>query len=54
MSQRDCKDESQTAELTDLTPTTEDAEETTAGTHTFNAYGNTYRGGVNVAAGDIN
>jgi len=48
------EDKVPTAELADLAPTTADAEETKAGTHTLNAYGNTYLGGVHVAAGDIN
>jgi len=49
----DCEGKGQTAELADLAPTTADAAETKAGTHTFHAFGNTYLGGVNVAAGDL-
>ena len=49
----DCEGKAQTAELADLAPTTADAAETKAGTHTFHAFGNTYLGGVNVPAGDL-
>jgi len=50
----DRKDKVQTAESADLEPTTADAEETKAGTPAFHAYDPTFRGGVYVAAGDIN
>lgn len=40
------KDKSETAQLVDLPVTTADAEETKAGSPTFNAYGGGFLGGV--------
>ena len=51
--ENDRKDKVETEELADLEPATADAEETKAGTPTFHAYDNVFRGGVFVAAGDV-